>query len=61
MMSDEYSKYLGSKVKITLINNFNFTGHIISISDENLFLKDKFDLNVTIRKKDIMFIIEVSK
>lgn len=58
-MSDEFSKYLGKRVKVTLSNNYNFTGNVISISDENLFLKDKYNLNVTIRKKDIMFIIEV--
>jgi ribosome maturation factor RimP len=61
MMTDDFQQYLGKRVKITLSNNYNFSGDVISISETTLSMKDKFGSNVTIRLSDILFVVEVSR
>ena len=58
MKSSEVEKYLNKKVKIILTNNFHFTGKVLEVSETTLFMKDKFDADVSLNLKDIMICSE---
>lgn len=59
MMKDDFVVYLSKKVRLTLSNNYNFTGVVLEVSDDYLTIRDKFGGIVTVKLADIFFIIEV--
>lgn len=59
MRKEEAELYAGKKIKIILRNNFHYNGIIISISNDTLTIKDKFQNNVSLRLGDIMIFEEV--
>jgi sRNA-binding regulator protein Hfq len=50
----------GVKVQIILSNNFSYTGVILSEDEFFIVIRDKFNEKVSIGKKDIQIIKEVS-
>ena len=55
---EESGKRVGSKVRIILVNNFHYSGTILSEDDLVLTIRDKFNAEVTLRKEDIQ-VLEV--
>ena len=56
-MGDERT---GDKVQIILSNNFSYTGIILGEDNFFIFIKDKFGSKVSLAKKDIQVIKEIS-
>jgi len=54
------SERVGKKVQIILSNNFSYSGTILNEDSFFIVLRDKFDTLVSIGKKDIQVIKEVS-
>jgi small nuclear ribonucleoprotein (snRNP)-like protein len=51
---------VGVKVQIILSNNFSYTGVILGEDEFFIVIRDKFNEKVSIGKKDIQIIKEVS-
>jgi len=54
------SERVGKKVQIILSNNFSYSGTILNEDSFFIIIKDKFNDEVSIGKKDIQVIKEVS-
>ena len=61
MQKDDLKIYQGKRVRLHLKSNLNFTGHILSFSQDNLSLtfKDKFGNILTISLSEVSLIFEV--
>ncbi len=56
-MNKEYlEEFEGIDIKIILKNNFHYNGKIVSISEDTLKFKDKFDAVILISLDSIKFV-----
>lgn len=51
---------VGKRVQIILSNNYFYSGVVLSEDDMFIFIKDKANMKVSINKKDIQVVKEVS-
>ena len=54
----EQTQLLNKKVKIFLKNQHCYTGEILSITEKNILLLDKFNLHIDINRDEISTIVE---
>ncbi len=54
-------QYKNKKVRLVLMNGFHYSGLILSLNEDFFVLLDKFGKEVTINKKSIQAIEEVTK
>jgi small nuclear ribonucleoprotein (snRNP)-like protein len=56
MKKEELKKFLNKSVRVNLNNNFNYSGKVISVSDDSLSLIDKFNHIVMLNNSAIISI-----
>lgn len=59
MMKQDIIQFQGKTIKLLLKNSYNYTGDILSISDDSITLLDKYHNTVLISINDITTIMEV--
>ena len=59
MKQKEVLNYINKKVRMILVNNFRYTGIVVSCDDKTLNLQDKYKKNIFIQLESIMLFEEV--
>lgn len=59
MKSEEIRLFLNKRIRIFLIGNICYTGHIQTINEDSILIKDKFQNDILLNISDIQQIISI--